>query len=104
MFKATRDFTLADGTVLAGTVVEKPTTRMIELGLVVQVSEDTEAVSKEPKESKKAKGGKAEKAEEKKEEEAPAETPQVTEGVEGAEQILTEQSSDVQVEKTDEAQ
>lgn len=103
MFKATRDFTLADGTVLAGTVVEKPTTRMIELGLVVQVSEDAEEATKETKESKKAKGGKAEKVEEKKEEGAPAETPPVAEG-EGAEQILTEQSSDVQVEKTDEAQ
>lgn len=89
MFKATRDFTLADGTIFAGDVVENPTARMIDLGLVVEVQETEEIGTggeKVAKEPKKAKGAKA--VEETKED--------------VKEEILTEQSSDVAVEKVDE--
>lgn len=94
MFKATRDFTLADGTIFAGDVVENPTARMIDLGLVVEVQETEETeevVEKVAKEPKKAKGAKTV------EQETKEDVKEVKE------EILTEQSSDVTVEKVEEA-
>lgn len=81
MFKATKDIELQSGTIKAGEEVQNPTIRMIELGLVVEVQE----VKKEK--PKKEKVEKTEKVDE-------TQTPKV--------EILTEQSSNVTVDKTEE--
>jgi len=88
MFKAVRDIAVGDVIIQAGEVVENPTTRMIDLGLVVEVQDEPKK-EKAEKVEKKEKAEKVEKVEEK-EAEAPKE------------EILTEQSSNVTVEKTEE--
>ena len=87
MFKATKEFTLGDQVIAEGQEVQNPSERMKELGLVVEVQE--------------AKVEKAEKVKaEKPKKEKKAQEIKVEETVE--EVILTEDSADVTVEKTEE--
>ena len=89
MFKAVRDIAVGDVVIQAGEVVENPSTRMIDLGLVVEVQDEPKKAEKTEKKEK------AEKKEEVKEvKEVKEEAPK--------EEILTEQTSNVTVEKTEE--
>jgi hypothetical protein len=83
MFKATKEFLIGDAVIAAGQEVVNPTQRMQDLGLVVEVQEVVEAPVKTEKPKK-----------EKKEETKVEETAKT--------EILTEQSSNVTVEKTEE--
>lgn len=84
MFKALKEFAQADRLVQVGDVIETASTRMIELGLVEVIADEVvaEKPKKEPKEPK------APKVKEVKEE--------------VKDQILTEDSANVSVEKTEE--
>lgn len=84
MFKATKDIELQSGTIKAGDEVQNPTIRMIELGLVVEMQEVKKEKPNKEKVEKVEKVAKVEKNQ----------TPK--------EEILTEQSSNVSVEKTEE--
>lgn len=95
MFKAVRDIAIGDLIIQAGDVVEKPSTRMIDLGLVVEVQGEAVQEKVEKPREKKEKAEKPVKVEEKTEEKTEeVQTPK--------EELLTEQSSDVTVEKTEE--
>ena len=83
MFKATKEFLIGDTIIAEGQEVGNPTQRMQDLGLVVEVQEVAEAPTKTEKPKK-----------EKKEETKVEETAKT--------EILTEQSSNVTVEKTEE--
>ena len=83
MFKATKEFLIGDLLIAEGQEVVNPTQRMQDLGLVVEVQEVVEAPVKTEKPKK-----------EKKEETKVDETAKT--------EILTEQSSNVTVEKTEE--
>lgn len=79
MFKATKEFTLGETTIQVGQEVKNPTERMIDLGLVVEVVETVETKTEKPKKEKKT---------------------EVKE--EAKDEILTEDSATVTVEKTEE--
>ena len=82
MFKATKEFTLGEQTIQVGQEVANPTARMIDLGLVVEVTEVVETKTDKPKKEKKT---------------------EVKEEVkEVKEEILTEDSATITVEKTEE--
>lgn len=99
MFKAVKDITFGTTVIAAGEEVQKPTLRMIELGLVEEVqgeSVDTAEVAKTEKPKKEK--------QEKKVKEVKEEVKETTDTEEVKEELLTEDSADITVEKTDEAQ
>jgi hypothetical protein len=93
MFKAAKEFTIGDAVIAEGQEVKNPTVRMKELGLVVEVQDEQpeqEAKTEKPKKEKK------EKKEVEKVEEVKTETTEVKD------EILTEDSANITVEKTEE--
>ena len=84
MFKATKEFLIGDTIIAVGQEVANPTQRMQDLGLVVEVQEVQEAPV-----------AKVEKPKKEKKEDPKVDETEKTE-------ILTEQSSNVTVEKTEE--
>lgn len=101
MFKATKDIAIGNTIVYAGEEVQNPTQRMKDLGLVVEVQETVETVVQTAQVTEKPKKEKTVK--ETKEVKDETEKTEQTEGAdETEEKLLTEQSSDVAVEKTDE--
>lgn len=93
-FKAIKDIAFGDTIIAAGEVVEKPTLRMIELGLVEEVQGESVEVAKVEKTEKPKKEKQEKKAKDVKED--------VKEEVK--DELLTEDSANITVEKTDEAQ
>lgn len=95
MFRATRDITVGNQLFEAGDEIKNPTTRMFELGLVEDVPElvvkpDADEKVEKPKKVEKKKADKVDEVQ----------PPQDTS--EGKEEILTEQSGNVEVTKTEE--
>lgn len=93
MFRALKEFALGDRLVQAGEVVETASARMIELGLVEQITGEVQEVQTQVQKTEKPKKEKKAKEETKVEEVQVQET---------TEQILTEDSAEVTVEKTEE--
>jgi hypothetical protein len=95
MFKAAKEFTFGDQVIAEGQEVKNPSVRMQELGLVVEVPDEvevkTEKVKTEKPKKEKKEVEKTEKVEETK-----------TETLDVKDELLTEVSSDVTVEKTEE--
>lgn len=95
MFKAAKEFTLGDQVIAEGQEVQNPTVRMKELGLVIEVPDELEVKTEKVKTEKPKK-------EKKEVKETKEEIKEVTEVLEVKDEILTEDSSDIQVEKTEE--
>ena len=92
MFKAAKEFTLGDQVIAEGQEVQNPTVRMKELGLVIEVPDEVEVKTEKVKAEKPKK--------ETKEVTEVQETK--TETLDVKDEILTEDSANVTVEKTEE--
>lgn len=95
MFKAAKEFTLGDQVIAEGQEVQNPTVRMKELGLVIEVPDELEVKTEKVKAEKPKK--------EKKETKEVTEVQETkTETLDVKDEILTEDSANVTVEKTEE--
>lgn len=95
MFKAAKEFTLGDQVIAEGQEVQNPTVRMKELGLVIEVPDELEVKTEKVKTEKPKK--------EKKEAKEVTEVQETkTETLDVKDEILTEDSANVTVEKTEE--